>query len=81
MDSDPRALLSQLYADIHADLDGMMRKVDQSLRERFAGRPANDIKDPAEHAFADIGLHLSDEQLDDYAESVSAGTPFNFVLE
>jgi hypothetical protein len=81
MDTDPRELFTELYADIQADLHGMMRKVDESLRERFAGCPVEDIRDPAEHAFGDIGLHLSDEQLDDYAASVSTGRAFSFVLE
>jgi hypothetical protein len=81
VDSDPNQdLLSQLYADIKSDIDSHVRTVDETLRGTFAGQSAAEIREPAEAAFADIGLHLSDEQLDSYAECVAQGRPFNFVL-
>jgi hypothetical protein len=73
-------IMSQLYADIKADLNTRVHEVDELLRARFAGQPTMAIHESAESAFADIGVHLSDEQLDAYAECVSSGRPFNFAL-
>jgi hypothetical protein len=72
--------LDQLYADISNGLDGLVQQVDAAFRTRWEGQPVIDVRDPAEAAFADIGLHLSDEQLDDYAAAVSEKRPFSFVL-
>jgi hypothetical protein len=81
VEPDPNhVIMNQLYADIKADIAEQVRKVDEVLRARFAGRDADDVRDSAEAALADIGLHLSDEQLDDYARCVSHGLPFEFVL-
>ncbi|GAA1866932.1 hypothetical protein GCM10009836_54210 [Pseudonocardia ailaonensis] len=78
--TDRDEMLSALYADISAGLDGLARQVDLRFRERWEGRPVLEVRDPAEAAFADIGMHLSDEQLDAYAEAVAEGRPFSFVL-
>lgn len=73
-------MLSGLYADISSGLDALVRQVDARFRDRWEGYPVIDVRDPAEAAFADIGMHLSDEQLDAYAEAVSEKRPFTFVL-
>lgn len=81
MEPDPsHDIVSQLYADIKADIAAQAHRADEVLRARFAGADANDIRESAEAALADIGLHLSDEQLDDYARCVSRGLPFEFVF-
>jgi hypothetical protein len=73
-------MLKALYADISSGLDDLVRQVDVRFRARWEGEPVLDVRDPAEAAFADIGTHLSDEQLDAYAEAVSQRRPFSFVL-
>jgi hypothetical protein len=73
-------MLSALYADITGGLDGLVQQVDARFRAKWEGQPVIDVRDPAEAAFADIGMHLSDEQLDAYAEAVSERRAFQFVL-
>jgi hypothetical protein len=80
---DPSAhgdLLGQLYAEINSGMDELMRQTDTAFRTAWVGRPVADVSEAAEAAFADIGLHLSDEQIEAYAEAVSADRPFTFVL-
>lgn len=80
-DQTPAHLYTELYAELTADLTGMARQVDERFRAQHGGMPAAEIVDAAEHAFADLGLHLSDEQLDAYAAAVSEGRSFEFVLD
>lgn len=81
MSTDPsNDILSGLYADIHAGLARMVRETDETPRRTLAGRRTEDVREAAEAAFADLGLHLSDEQLDDYANCLVTGRPFTFVL-
>jgi hypothetical protein len=82
-DESPNPLQSRhadLYAGIHADLDAQARQADERLRAAVVGQPIEEVRERAEAAFADLGMHLSDQQLDDYAECVVAGRPFTFVL-
>lgn len=76
-----RGPLDELYAELTADLTVRVAKVDEAFRVRHAGRQASEIVDAAEHAFADLGMHLSDEQLEAYADAVAAGRPFTFVFQ
>jgi hypothetical protein len=77
----PIGALNQLYAELTADLTTMARQIDERFRRQHEGMPATEIVDAAEHAYADIGLHLSDDQLDAYAAAVSERRPFEFILE
>jgi hypothetical protein len=80
---DPSAhadLLGQLYAEINSGMGALIEQTDSAFRAAWVGRPAEDVEAAAEAAFADIGLHLSDEQIGAYAEAVSADRPFTFVL-
>jgi hypothetical protein len=72
--------VSQLYAEINTGLSELVAQVDAAFRTRWEGHPVDDVRDPAEAAFADIGMHLSDEQLEDYAAAVSEKRSFSFVL-
>lgn len=51
-------------------------EVDAEIRAKCTGQSVQGIAEQAEAAFATIGVRLTGEQLADYAESVSTGSPF-----
>ncbi|KQY58297.1 hypothetical protein ASD11_01120 [Aeromicrobium sp. Root495] len=69
--------LDRLFTTIAAQVEG----VDADLREKFAGRPPEEIVAPATRAFEAIGIEsLTDEWIVDYVRAVSAGEPFSINL-
>lgn len=55
--------------------------VDQSLRKSFSGLDLDAVVPEVRRSFAEIGLDLSDAQLEDYSRSISERRDFEFVLE
>jgi hypothetical protein len=55
--------------------------VDQSLRTSFSGLDLDAVVPEVSRSFSEIGLELSDAQLEDYARSISERRDFEFVLE
>ena len=61
-------------------LDVRVDEVDAEVRATCAGQPVEDIAVQAGGAFETIGVFLTTQQLDAYADAVSRGTPFTFDL-
>jgi hypothetical protein len=55
--------------------------IDGEIRSTLAGAAARRVKPVAQRRFAEIGLALSDADLDAYASSVARRATFDFVLK
>lgn len=64
--------------DKHVLLDA--DEVDAEIRAKCTGQSVQLVAEQAEAAFATIGVQLTGEQLADYAEAVSTGSPFALQL-
>jgi hypothetical protein len=76
----PDDFVAQLYADLSDDLNGLLSSTDLAVRRRHTGGSVADVRDAAEAAFNDVGIHLTEEQLDAYADAVAAGRPYEFRI-
>jgi hypothetical protein len=65
---------------IFARASTRVNDVDAELREKHAGKPAEDIRPLAILALRRIGVSLSDAELVAYTDAVSSGQKYQFHL-
>ena len=65
---------------MYEEVASKIKDVDGEIRARFAGQDAHKIMPEVESKFTRFGIHLPDEQLRAYCDSVQNNADFEFVL-
>lgn len=66
--------IKDMYKEVAKEID----KLDEETRTEFAGRPAAEIAAPIQAKFEQAGVQLD---IESYAQAVSKGEPFQFVVQ
>lgn len=80
---DEQALRREVERQVQPAIEELARdmtlEMDQ-LQTRYAGRPAAEIKPALQRLFTRDGGSISDPELSEYAEAISAGTRIEFKV-
>ncbi|MCW2541712.1 MAG: hypothetical protein JWN95_3437 [Frankiales bacterium] len=61
---------------LYEETNERIKYLDGALREKYHGRPVDEIREPARTALAQVAMTLSDEELTAYCHAISASQAF-----